>query len=698
MTISNNKISTAVESNIPFFVRNDHPQFVEFLKAYYRFLEQQDGAVNQIKNILQYRDVDYTIDQFETLLYQQFLHYLPKNVAFDKNLLLKNVKDLYRARGTEKAIRFILNALFKIDTAFYYPKVDILRASDGKWFIEKSIKFLDVRKDGVEDDSFETLALFTNTTIRGVTSNAAATIERVDTYFEKGIPVREFKLSSQLKDFINGEQLTTTVIENGNEVLLTANVFSGSLTQAVLKNRGSLYNVGDRAVVEGDGTGAIVEVATITRGQIGSLGIARAGAGFQANDQLLFTGGFGTGAAGYVSQVLADDSFHPNTYYFYGSTIDLEANTPLDNTVYSNLSSSNVNTAIGNSWNTYVYANCGPLLSLVLSERGSDYKFAPVADVLSNNYVRSLGVIGRIEIQSGGLNYQVGDVIEFSEGSGVGAQGNVTAVAANGMITGVQLIQMGGQHIGGCGYTMYSLPRAYVNSATGSGATIAATAILGDGESISVSSDTIGAIGSIKIISPGVGYTYSPTINMASIGDGTAVVTANVLTGVYTYPGRYLNDDGHLSGYNFLEDRDYYQPFSYVIRANRSVNDYRTIMKDLFHPAGMKMFGDFIIDTDFDNDISNSAFQEVSMDSTKILEGTYFFLDTIALRLDNHTINVGQTVFLEFTSGNLSTRDANNIYLVSNVYNSHVVQVYANSEFTTGNTSYYGNVSIGKMI
>ena len=137
--ISNSKISNLVASQLPFFVRNDHENFVAFLEAYYEFLEQQNGVNNLTKNLLNQSDVDMT-DLFVENFYNNFLPFIPKDTAVDKTLILKHIKDFYRSRGTEKSIRFLMRILFNEDVDFYYPQRDILRVSDGKWFQEKSIK------------------------------------------------------------------------------------------------------------------------------------------------------------------------------------------------------------------------------------------------------------------------------------------------------------------------------------------------------------------------------------------------------------------------------------------------------------------------------------------------------------------------------------------------------------------------------
>jgi sulfur relay (sulfurtransferase) DsrC/TusE family protein len=111
--ISENKISTLVSSQLPFFVRNDHENFVAFLEAYYEWMEQTQGVVNVAKSMKDQLDLDKT-DIFVQQFYNNFLPLIPQNVLVDKNLLVKNIKDFYKSRGTEKSVRFLMRILFKI--------------------------------------------------------------------------------------------------------------------------------------------------------------------------------------------------------------------------------------------------------------------------------------------------------------------------------------------------------------------------------------------------------------------------------------------------------------------------------------------------------------------------------------------------------------------------------------------------------
>ena len=66
-------------------------------------------------------------------------------------------------------------------------------------------------------------------------------------------------------------------------------------------------------------------------------------------------------------------------------------------------------------------------------------------------------------------------------------------------------------------------------------------------------------------------------------------------SGFVSFPGRYIDTKGFLSWNNRLQDNFYYQEFSYVIRVDKMLSKYRDIIKAVLHPAGAKMFGDYVI-------------------------------------------------------------------------------------------------------
>jgi hypothetical protein len=685
MANTNSKISNLVASQVPFFVRNDHETFVRFLEAYYEYTEQNGKVIERGKNLPAYADIDRTVDEFAEYFYRTFINQIPREIIADKALVLKHIKDFYKARGTEKSIEFLLRILFgEENTEFYYPKRDVLRASDGKWFIEKSVKIEDVKVDGVANSSVNVLQNFKSRKITGNTTGAYAIVERADVYYEADVLIYELKISNQYKTFRAGETIFTLFDDNGTTRSLTANLFKGFINTVDVTTPGAGYTVGTEVPIESlTGTGGNVIISSVTSGNIVSLGVIKGGAGFQVSDQMIIAGGGGVGAGGFVATVLKDNSVHPNTYSVPISTIALEANTTIGNTLYSNLSSSNVNTAIANATSYFTYGNTGPILAATVSFQGSGYSSLPSISAVSNTVVRSLGVLGRMEIVDGGLGYANGDAITFTNtigGYGVGALANVKSVDANGKIVSVQFVPVPGQITGGSGYSQAKLPSANVSSGTGNGAQILVTAILGDGEDIQAGTSTLGGIIKLTIVNRGTNYDVDTKLNLTSIGDGTAKANVSIVTGSFTYPGRYLNDDGHLSGYNFLEDRDYYQNYSYVVKARQSIEKYRKALKDLIHPAGMKLFGEYLFVDPLVNLSFNSTTGQYS-NTTQI--GTYISTSNangtlVLVYSPNEDVSSFANVYIEIESGDTSNL-SNGIFKTNAVNSAAFTIYYANT-------------------
>ena len=682
---TNTAISNLVASQVPEFIRSDYQTFVAFLEAYYEWLEQSGGTENVIKNIGGYFDIDNAIsaaranssvDIFVQELQKNFISNIPSTVLVDKALLQKHIKDFYRAKGTEKATNFLLRILFGGDagnTSFYYPYNDVLKASDGKWFIEKSLKISDTYIDGsIVNDNEAIKAALKNTLITGNTSGATAVVERVDVYYDGAALVREVKISNQTKDFVSGEQIFTLYNDNNNTThTVLANAFSGIINKVTLLNSGTGYISGTSIPVESNtGNGAIIQIGSVTPGNIKSVYVVYGGAGFRQDDLVLFSGGSGTGANANVSVVLNNNYYHPNSYNIAYSTISLEANTPINNTVYSNLNSSNANTTIANALSYFTYSNTGPAVLINMIAGGNNYLTPPTASISANTRVRELGILGRMEIISGGLNYQIGDTLTFNNGFlgfGTGATANVTNVAANGAITEVYFQQVPGFPIGGLGYEVGYFPTISVSSANGNGANVVVTSLLGQGEILKTTSDKLGAIQSLILVSGGSGYETPPTLNLKAYGDGTAQANATIVTGAYVYPGRYLDDTGKISTYSFLENRDYYQKFAYVIKLNRSINEYRTFIKQLTHPAGMKLWGEYIFKDDYL--ATNTSFISINTSNTILVTGTYLATGnangtTIKITTQRSTSGISNAT-VEYRDGAAVGNLSNGIFMVT---------------------------------
>lgn len=131
------------------------------------------------------------------------------------------------------------------------------------------------------------------------------------------------------------------------------------------------------------------------------------------------------------------------------------------------------------------------------------------------------------------------------------------------------------------------------------------------GENAVIESTTEFAVGRIKsvvVINSGFGYVDGDYVSLTDdTGEiqakGTIQVDTQGVTGGY-----WADNSSHLNGYieaantqlsyfdsgMRIQDSDYYQEYSYLIRSTLNSAEYEKLLKENVHLAGTKMFGDFL--------------------------------------------------------------------------------------------------------
>ncbi len=127
------KLSKMTGRILPKFVQEEHPQFVTFVTKFFEYLERKNGEYDIIANLANIADVDAVIDDFSYFYKETYSKGFPEVMEADFRFLVKQLKTFYSSKGTEKSIEFLFRTIFNTNVKFYYPKVDILRVSDGKW-------------------------------------------------------------------------------------------------------------------------------------------------------------------------------------------------------------------------------------------------------------------------------------------------------------------------------------------------------------------------------------------------------------------------------------------------------------------------------------------------------------------------------------------------------------------------------------
>ena len=330
-------------------MRSDYRKLVLFIKAYYEWAETQGNAGFVNSNIDSAIDIDNNLEQFYSHFKSTFLNSFPEIFATNtdglkpnKKTLLKKIKQFYGSKGTESAYRFLFRLLFDSSVQFYYPKNDILRASDGKWAEQVSIKVtrnnetLHKYAEGGKVQQYKDL----------YTLQAYATIDRVFQYYQDGVPITELYLTDLVGNFLpNGEVVLTPADSTVDP--FTETTFS-VLGDFYIQTAGSNYNVGDVVYLQGDGTGFSAKVqqtgldGAVKRIQIENSGINYVNTisaivissnGVNTNAQIVFTPSAITRYPGYYKGNTGKISSTPKIYdgdYYQEFSYELKSAVSID--------------------------------------------------------------------------------------------------------------------------------------------------------------------------------------------------------------------------------------------------------------------------------------------------------------------------------------------------------------------------------
>ncbi len=78
-------------------------------------------------------------------------------------------------------------------------------------------------------------------------------------------------------------------------------------------------------------------------------------------------------------------------------------------------------------------------------------------------------------------------------------------------------------------------------------------------------------------------------------GNGKAKANAIFLNGLIKYPGFYSTTDGFLSSDMYLQDSNTYHNFSYVIIVEKALREFKNVLMNIVHPAGLSMLATYVV-------------------------------------------------------------------------------------------------------
>jgi hypothetical protein len=296
-------ISPLIESQFPSVYREDGPQLVAFVKAYYEWLENGGSYYNYSGDIVtpyiaannnvleltatdlantdyltsltaqgyqavgpgvayhtrrlgEYRDIDTTIDTFVVQFKEKYLKNIQFDTATNKRLLVKNALDLYRSKGTERSIDLFFKLVYGTSAEIKYPGENVLRLSDGIW---QRPEYLEVTYNQFNID-------YVGKQVIGALSGAKAFVEK---YIRRRVGrgyVNLLYISGVEGAFRNGEVIGINVDNVPDYTKSKRAQLIGSVNRVTIIDKGQGFAIGDTVSFQDSarGIGGLARVASVS--------------------------------------------------------------------------------------------------------------------------------------------------------------------------------------------------------------------------------------------------------------------------------------------------------------------------------------------------------------------------------------------------------------------------------------------------
>ena len=579
-------LSHLIANQLPDFVRNEYPVFVAFLEKYYEFLDEDNQVNNFLLNYEKNFDINRTLDTFVPKFKNQYAQDFPLTADIDDRRLIKFIKQFYEAKGSEKAIELLFRILYNESTEIFYPSEHILRASDGIWIEDVTLKLavdnsitanpFNLNGKTVNIVYYENVGSVTyertvETNITNVTKFAYVypPVYELVTSLPKTSQIRVPGAGAVANTLVSGGEVKAVVGESFTSFNATSNV---NTTTNVITISSHGYSTGD-IVVYHRHTGHVVPGLTdyniyyVIAVSSSTIKLATS-----LNNALNGTAVDLTATAVGTNRLYEPVTESGNGYYA-APTVEFTSDSGTGATARA------------------VLTDDHKISYIVVTDGGSDYSTAPAVtfstdairtkiQITANSTTTTYGYIVRqlstVEVTSCDgtppCGFTVGDIFSIDETGSVGS------------------------------YTIDYDPDSleyFLNKYNETDTTLNPYTLVGRDNRASVRIDAVDADGcptAVSIFDTGFDFereTFTTTIESTL---GCTATLSFTTGGVNVKTGRFKDSRGMVSNVNKLQDNYYYQNYSYVIRSNIPSNKWLDIVKKTTHPAGTAIFGELTIE------------------------------------------------------------------------------------------------------
>lgn len=270
------KESIRVDSLVPSDLRKPAEALIDLLEDYYTHINEIGQPSAEINSMVQARDIDVTKAAYLDLIQKEIASVIPKNTVANRVNLYKNLARYYNVRGSKESIELFFKIIFQDNAEVYFPRKDMLIASDGVWL------------GNVQRPVYSAAPLL------GVIGNGTGAKATVTT---SNGAIRRINVS-------NGGTLypcpTASITGDGTNAVLGLYVAGGVVRSIKVLNGGSGYTTAS-VVITGTNTTLATATAEIVNGVISSVTVTSGGTGYASPTVTITGNGTGATALAYCS-------------------------------------------------------------------------------------------------------------------------------------------------------------------------------------------------------------------------------------------------------------------------------------------------------------------------------------------------------------------------------------------------------------
>jgi hypothetical protein len=584
-------LSYLIANQLPDFVRTEYPVFITFLEKYYEFLDEENQVNNFLLNYEKNFDINRTLDTFIPKFKNQYAQNFPLGAQIDDRRLIKFIKQFYEAKGSEKAIELLFRILYNERTEIFYPSEQILRASDGIW---------------IED---VTLKLAVDSSITANPFDLSSKTVRITYYENISSVIYERTIETNISNVTKFAYVFPAVYELVTSLPKTANI----IVPGAGASANALVSGGQVKAIVGD-TNKTFNAATAV--DLTNNTITIPSHGYSTGDVVIYDNNGGTIVTGLTNYaVYFVISVNVNTIKIATSAGNATLGTAVDLTVLGS-GTHRLYDPVIDSGNGYfaaptvqftstsgsaasgrtILTDTGEISHVIITNGGSGYSTVPAVtfsteairtkvEIVSGNTITNYGYIVRQlstvdVIDCSGTppcGFTVGDIFQIDETGSVGSY----AIEFPNDVTLEYFLNK------------YNETDTAVNPYT----------LVGRDNKASIRIDAIDADGcptAVSIFDTGFDFERETFTALIESQLGCTATLSFTTGAVNVKTGRFRDSRGMLSNVNRLQDNFYYQNYSYVIRSNVPSNKWLDIVKNTTHPAGTAIFGELTIEQTVD--------------------------------------------------------------------------------------------------